>query len=388
NCAKKWDLSQCSKKLVWFGKGELMRIGFFTDTFLPQKDGVVCSIESFGSRLAKKGHEMHVFAPKTSVKKHMGMQIHSAPAITFWAYPDYQIGIPLGTPVPELDIVHTHGPFSMGWFGLRQASKQHIPKVTTFHTLISGYVDYLSKHGQSVTRKMAEKYMYFHYNYYDKIICPSKAIQKTLPDDLREKSVVIPTGIDTDYLKPTNQQSARKKLKLDSYGRVYLSLGRLCHGKNIEMMIRASKDFLKKGDILVIAGKGPLAEELKALADRTKTKGKITFVGFVPDSDKPLYYSAADAFIIASLTETQGIVVTEALACGCPVMGADALAIPEMIDVGRDGVIFKPDEKSLAKAVKSFKPSRKMRAHARSHALKFSEKKMTDKLEKLYKSLI
>ena len=165
-----------------------LRIGYFTETYFPQTNGVVESINNFGEELVKRGHEVHVFAPKTNIKEYKGIQVHSVPGLKFKPYPDYKIAIPVRVKVPELDIVHTHGPFSMGVYGLWVAKKQRIPAISTYHTLLSEYVDYISKYGKKVTKKIAEKYCEYHYRRYDSLITPSQYIKNTLSKKVQAKT--------------------------------------------------------------------------------------------------------------------------------------------------------------------------------------------------------
>jgi glycosyltransferase involved in cell wall biosynthesis len=124
---------------------------------------------------------------------------------------------------------------------------------------------------------------------------------------------------------------------------------------------------------------------MEQLVERLQLKKKVKFLGFVPEEKKPLYMSAADLMIMPSRTETQGIVINEAMACGTPVAGANALAIPEMIDEGKDGYLFEPgNSEELADIIRGFRPSARMRKNARKHALEFSIQKTTDKLEQFY----
>ncbi len=362
-----------------------MKIGFFTETFYPQVNGVVKSIEAFGRELVKRGHEVHVFAPKPDRTEHEGMIIHSSPAITFKPYPDYKIAIPINVKVPKLDIVHTHGPFSMGVFGLKIAKKQNIPKISTFHTLLSEYTDYVSRYGKKFTSKIAWDYLNYHYNKYDKIITPSKAIKNQLPVKIRKKTIVIPTGIDTSFLKPVKK--AKEKLGLQDK-KVFLYLGRISYEKKINILLKAGDLFLEEESILIIAGKGPALKELMKEKNKMKNKKKVKFVGFVKEEEKPLYYSAADLFLTASASETQGIVITEAMACGTPVIAADAFASPEMIDEGVNGYLFSPGNyKELARIIKFHRFPKSMSRNARKRAEKISIKNTTDKLEDLYYSL-
>ena len=363
-----------------------MKIGYFTETYLPQTNGVVESINNFGEELVKRGHEVHIFAPKTSVKEYKGMQVHSVPGFKFKPYPDYKIAIPIKVKVPQLDIIHTHGPFSMGYYGLYTAKKQHIPAVSTYHTLLSEYVDYVSKYGQKVTKKIAEKYCNYHYKSYDSLITPSNYIKQTLPKKTQVKAVVIASPI-SNSLKPV--KNARKRLGLDNYNKIYLYLGRVSPEKSIDVILKAAPYFLKQEDVLLIAGKGPALPELKKQARQLKLGRKVKFLGYVPEELKPAYYSAADLFITASKSETEGLVVIEAQACGTPVIAADATAMPEIIKEGENGYLFTPDNyKELARTINYHKYPKTMQKKAIKTAEGYSIKHLTDKLEKLYEKTL
>jgi glycosyltransferase involved in cell wall biosynthesis len=363
-----------------------MKVGFFTETYHPQTNGVVKTLDMTGSRLVERGHSVHVFSPKSDRKTQLGMRIHSCPAITFKPYPDYKIALPVGVRVPKLDVVHTHGPFSMGLYGLHVAKKQDVPSVTTYHTLLSEYTRYVSKYGKRHTRKIANKYINYHYRKYDSVVVLSDAVKNTLPPDIQKKCELIPTGIDTKEIRPV--PNAKKKLGLD-YDKVYLYLGRLGFEKRVDVVINAADKFVGQNEVLLIAGKGPAETGLKKLVSKLGAEDKVRFVGYVPEERKNEYYSAADAFITASDTETLGLVVMEAMACGTPVVGANGMAIPENIRVGEDGFLFKPnDYRGLANLMKKTEFTAEMRKNARRHAVESSIEKTIDKYENLYERLV
>lgn len=368
-----------------------MRIGFFSETYYPKRCGVLTSMNTFGEELVKRGHEVYLFTHRTDREEHLGIKIITAPYINFKPYPEQKLPIPIGMKkkTPKLDIVHTHTPILMGRYGLKVAKRQKIPSVTTHHTAFADpmFVSYISKRGLKYTTKIADRIMQAFFKKHDKIICPSQIMKSQLKPVLQKKSVIIPTGINTNYLHPI--KNARKKLSFQKYEKIYLNLGRLGFEKDIDIIIRGAVNFLGKNDRLVICGKGPALEMLKKLAKELKIADKVIFPGYVSDELKPVYYSAADAYITASGSETQGIVVSEAHACGTPVIGADRLAVPEFIREGIDGYLFNfKDPKSLARVVKYSKFPKTMRINARKHALEMSTEKMTDKLEAVYKSLV
>jgi 1,2-diacylglycerol 3-alpha-glucosyltransferase len=363
-----------------------MRIGFFTDTFLPQRNGVVTSLLNSGQELVKRGHEVFVFCPETNVKEYGGMVVHSYPSVSFKPYPEFKIAVPRGSGrLPKLDIVHTHSPFSLGVFGLRAAKKQGVPRVSTFHTILPEYVRYLSRLGKGILERITWWYCWRYYNRCHKIIAPSNALKRILlQHGIKKPIAVVPTGINLDFFKPIEKKKAREKLGIGDE-RVFLTLGRLGFEKNIDGVLHAFKDVDAK---LIIAGRGPAEQKLKNLRRKLGLQKKISFKGYVPEKLKPIYYSAADAFVITSTSETQAIVVVEAMACGTPVIGANSLAIPEIVRDGRNGHLFEPgDIKELSQLLQNFEPSEKMKNAAVKSAKRFSIQKCTDKLEKFYSGL-
>ncbi len=363
-----------------------MRIGFFTDTFLPQRNGAVTGILGSGSELVKRGHEVSVFCPTSNVKEFQGMTVYSYPAVTFRSYPEFKIAVPRGRDmVPRLDIVHTHSPFTMGFFGWRVARLQKIPRVSTFYTMLPEYVGYVSRVGKIALKLATWSFCRTFYNRHNKLIALSETSKKFLEEHgIRKPIWVIPVGIDTDFFRPFDKTTARKRLGLDG-GKIFLSLGRLGHEKSIDVIIRAFKNVDAK---LIIVGRGPAEEKLKKLTRKLGLQKKVVFKGFVPEKIKPLYYSAADAFIIASETETQGVVAVEAMACGTPVIGADFPPIPEAVKDGKNGCLFEPgDSEDLAEKISAFEPSKRMRESAIRTSKKYSIKECTTKLEKFYMSL-
>ncbi len=314
------------------------------------------------------------------------MVVRSYPSVTFRPYPEFKIAVPQGSgSLPKLDIVHTHGPFSLGVFGLRVAKKQGIPPVSTFHTMLSEYVRYLSRFGRAVFKRITWGYCRFYYNQCRKIIAPSNALKKILLQHQINKSIaVVPTSINLDFFKPIEKKKAKKKLGIDAE-QVFLTLGRLGFEKNIDLVLQAFKNINAK---LIIAGRGPAEQKLKNISKKLGLQKKISFEGYVPEKLKPIYYSAADAFIIASTTETQAVVVAEAMACGTPVIGANSLALPEIVVDGKNGFLFEPGKvEKLSEILQSYSSSKRMQTHALKTVQKFSTQKCTDRLEKFYKSL-
>lgn len=363
-----------------------MKIGFFTDTFLPQVNGVVTALDDFGGELGRRGHEVHVFCPgrKSVDYMHNDMRVHAFRSVKFRLYPDYLVGLPfsLGR-VPPLDIVHTHGPFSFGWYGLRAAKKQGLAPLGTFHTLLSEYSYYL-KLPQFLYRRLSWGYLRFHYNRYGLLTAPSESIKGMLEGHgFRPEIRVLPNGVDTGFFRQV--KNARDRLGIDAE-RVYLYVGRLSHEKGVDALIRASRRFLTGDSVLLVVGRGPAAPFLRKQA---KNDRRVIFTGYVEDEKLPLYYSASDAFITASGMETQGLTALEAMACGCPVVGKNALATPEVVENGKNGYLW-DTQAELVKVIGGLTRARlsRLSKNALATAKEYSVGKCTDGLEKIYEEML
>ncbi|MEM4222081.1 MAG: glycosyltransferase [archaeon] len=360
-----------------------MKIGWFTETYYPQMNGVVSSIQKTGAELVKRGHEIHLFCPKTSVKNSI-FKIHEAFSFTFPPYPEFKVGIPLKMDCPKMDLVHTHGPFFMGRYGVKIAKKQKIPKISTFHTLLSDYVEYITPIGKRFARFLTWKYCEMHYSKYDKLIVPSKALEKVLGERVKRPISVVPTGVDLSFFKPV--ENAREKLGLPEDKKIFLSVGRLSYEKNIDVLIKAMEKI--EDGLLLIGGRGPAENYLKECINKCNVSEKVKLLGFIDQKDLPAYYSAADFFLIASLSETQAIVVLEAMACGTPVIGVNYLAIPEFIQNGVNGFTFNPNSVEDLADKMNEKCTPTMRRKALETAQNYSIEKCTDILEKIYEELV
>jgi len=370
-----------------------MKIAMFTETWHPQVNGVVSSTSWFADELVKQGHEVEIFAPSPGEDHYHEMPVHRFRSFTFPPYPEFRATIP---PVrinklvagKGFDIIHTHGPFSMGLAGLYAAKRNHLPAVTTFHTPISDYVHYLfkGKYLNFLGQKTAWAYSAMHYNWYDTVITPSKVIKGVLRDHgVRAKIEVVPTGISLKRFDSVKSSaSVRKKFDIGKADFV-LHTGRLSREKNVDDVLRAWKNI---DTPLVITSRGPELERLKRIAP-----DNVLFTGFVDDVDLVRLYKEAMFSVIASEAETQGLVILEGMACECPVVGANALAIPETVVHKKNGLLFPlHDTKTLSRNVKLLAGDavlrRKLGRSARKTAEANTIELRTRELVALYESLV
>ncbi|MCD6414801.1 MAG: glycosyltransferase [Candidatus Diapherotrites archaeon] len=377
-----------------------MKIAMFTETFLPQVNGVVTSISSFSEELTRQGHKVEIFAPAPGDKEFNGIKVHRFRSLTFRPYPEFRAALP---PVginkhikgKGFDIIHTHGPFALGWAGWWIAMRNKLPLVSTFHTPISDYVEYLSKDKNviSLGKKLAWLYAARYYNRCTHMITPSEVIRKLVRSNgVRVPISIIPTGIRLDDFEGMADSSyVREKFQID--GRFVFHAGRLSFEKNVDDIIRAMPLVLKKHPRLklVIASKGPAMGQLKQLTKQLGLDKNVVFTGYVEQKDLIALYKEAELAVIASGAETQGLVITEAMACGTPVIGANALAIPEVIN-NQNGFLFelhksKELAEKIIKLLSNDKLRKKLAKNARKTAERSTIEESTKKLVKLYAGL-
>jgi glycosyltransferase involved in cell wall biosynthesis len=177
------------------------------------------------------------------------------------------------------------------------------------------------------------------------ISAPTQTSVDLMQSQITKKMQVISNGIDLVRFKTANDpEPARKGYKLPDTP-ILLFVGRLDKEKNVNVVLYAVEKALKEANFhFVVAGHGAESNKLRRLASKLGIQEKVTFAGFVPDALLPSLYAAADCFVIAGIAELQCIVAMEAMATGLPVLGARAVALPELISQGENGYLFEPGD--------------------------------------------
>ncbi len=344
---------------------EKLKIAFYTDSFLPAHDGVVSSIMALRKGLESKGHEVYIFASgNDATRKMVGHDRHIiiVKGMKFRKYPQYNIALlPFSTSFKlnriRPDVIHAHTPFVMGTWALVAAKINGTPVVGTFHTIFmdrSAVEQYASKVAAGAIAKYAWEYARFFYNRCDAVIAPSESTKEILESKGVRNVCVAPNGVDTERFNDhARGKAVRSRLLQNPRQKIVLYVGRMSREKKIEVLLRAARLLKDENIFFVFVGAGPAIGHYKRQSERLGISGKVKFVGFVEDAQLPSYYAAADLFCIPSTFETQGMVAIEAMAVGKPVVGADSLALKEVIKSGRNGEKFRPgDSRDCAAKIK------------------------------------
>jgi 1,2-diacylglycerol 3-alpha-glucosyltransferase len=301
----------------------------------------------------------------------------------------YRLTVPyLPRALGELSIVHTHSPFVTGWLGARAARRAHIPLVFTYHTQLEEYAHYVPFETRA-TRNAATQLTRAYANTADAVIVPTASMERRLRAlGVQTRIVVIPSGIDVELFASGRRSDAlRARLGVAGHEKMVLCVGRLGREKNMELAIEA---FARLGDPavrLVIVGDGPHRQALERFAQQAGVLSRTTFGGEFGREALPDTYASADAFLFTSRSETQGLVLVEALACGAPVVAVETPQTREVLDGAAE--IVPSDAFSLAAGLGRVLGSRGAGAARRAMvAAGYDGAVLGDRTIALYRSLL
>ena len=368
-----------------------LRIGLLTDVFLPDQNGVSTSVLLLQRELRRRGHRAVIVAPRFPdyFDPETLHGVVRLPSMVNPALPRQRLAFPTRRRLSgQFDLIHTHTPGAIGFWGARLAKRWDIPYISTFHTHLEHYAHYipgmstLEKHAGVLTRIVRR-----FYNKADLIVAPTEASRSMLSTyGIYRPSVVLPTGIDESLL----QEAPDVVSPWPAGTRRLLSVGRLGHEKRHELVLQALGEIRKSHDAhLVILGEGPQLEYLRQKAAGLGLERHVTFYGSVPLSTIGAYYRLAELFLFGSDTETQGLVLAEAQTMGVPVVAVGAEGTLGSVEVGVSGqLVGKGDWQGLAahSAALLSDPHamEAMSLGARQFARRFSSSKMAEQMLDIY----
>ncbi len=331
-----------------------MNIGFFTECWDPQINGVITSMKNLRHELIRRNNAVYVFAPRYGNYHDNDPRIFRQFAVKYIFQPEFNFASLLKyRPLrfargQRLDLIHSHTEFSLGIIGSRVARALRLPFVMTFHTFWEYYSHYFM--WDLLPENLFRYILRMLYASTDYFIAPSQKVKSYLENEMRVSAVieVIPTGLDLDHffgytVTPRMKDEFRRKYGLAQEDTILLFVGRVGKEKSIDVLIRGLAELKKKYPRLrlLVVGDGPAGPSLKRMAERAGVKKEVVFTGYIPWKHIPLVYKSSDIFTLASVSETQGLVTVEALACGLPVVVRDDPASLDIIEGGRYGLIFR-----------------------------------------------
>jgi len=369
-----------------------LKIAFFTETFLPKVDGIVTRLTKTVQHLVTAGDEVLIFCPEGAPDTYMGAQVVGVPAMPLPLYPELKLALPRPAVAEALDrfqpdLVHVVNPAVLGLGGIWLAKTKAYPLVASYHTHLPKYLEH---YGMGMLEPLLWELLKAAHNQARLNLCTSTAMVQELSEKGIQHTDLWQRGVDTELFQPALRSKAMRARLLNGQsdtGKLLLYIGRLSAEKQIER-IRPVLEAMPDAR-LALVGDGPYRQQLEKIFAGTPTH----FVGYLAGQDLAAAYASGDAFLFPSSTETLGLVLLEAMAAGCPVVGANRGGIPDIVSDGVNGCLYEPNQEgSLAAAVERLLGDASQRAQLRQNAREEAERwgwaGATEQLRGYYRTLL
>ena len=347
-----------------------MKILFISDVYFPRINGVSTSIRTFRAELKSLGHEVHLIAPRYGKNDRKEEWITRVDSRGIYFDPEdrliqYFKALKLLPWIKKenFEVVHIHTPFFAHYLGIKIRKELSIPCIETYHTFFEDYLHhYLPFIPEFISRNYARWISKRQCNAVNGIISPSQPMLNVLRKyQIDTQSKVIPTVLEE---------------------KVLLFVGRVAHEKNILFLLRMLKILLKKhpNTLLLITGEGPAEEDIRNEIKLLGITDNVKMIGYLDQIDElPACYSAADIFVFSSKSETQGIVLLEAMAQGTPVVAIAELGTASILFEGRGALIAKDDTKHFSGRVDELLSDQGLHQRMSEEAFKYAKRNWSAK---------
>ncbi|QAS50697.1 glycosyltransferase family 4 protein [Halobacillus litoralis] len=352
-----------------------MKVAIFTDTFVPQVNGVARTLKRLTDFFDKNQISYRVFAPSTKNILPQSASVHRLKSMPFWLYPEHRLAFPnLHRIKMEIerfqpDLLHIATPFNIGLTGVYYGQKMNIPLVGSYHTHFNQYLDYYKLPFLS---SGMWKFMRWFHRPLQKIFVPSLSTKQELEQRGFSNISLWSRGVDHELFHP-NVQAEWVKKKFNIQARhLLIYVGRFAPEKGLDVLMESAKSLparISEKVHWLMVGNGPMYEKLRQNAPEN-----MTFTGYLDGKMLTQMYASSSLFVFPSQTETFGNVVLEALACGTPAIVARAGGVQEIVTENHTGVFCEPgDPADFVQAISQLieDPQRlcRMSKAARSYAL-------------------
>ncbi len=350
-----------------------MKIALFSDTYLPQINGVTNTLNKLIQYYDTMGIEYKLFVPKYETESKCN-NIESFYSIKFLMYPENRVAFPntfrISSALSQFqpDIIHIMTEFNMGMAGLNYGKKHGIPTITNYTTNFAQYADYYKI---NILKESIWNYLKWFHSQSDITLCPSSVTQKLLHSHGITNTKIFSRGIDFRSFHPLNRSNQLRK-KLGIMSKIaFLYVGRVSVEKDLDILCSSYHEIYKRYQeniSLIITGDGPYLEKCKQIFPPN-----TIFTGFLKGKELTEIYASCDIFVCPSSTETFGNVILEAMASGLPVIGADAGGVGEIICNGVTGLKFpKRNAEELAKSMTELIEDIDYRDHLKENGREFA----------------
>ncbi|MFA5241725.1 MAG: glycosyltransferase [Sulfuricella sp.] len=329
-----------------------MKILMISDVYFPRINGVSTSIATYREALEERGHEVHLIAPDyDGVTTGNEEGVRRIPSRHLPFDPEDRL-LKTGAAMAErealyaadFDLIHIQTPFAAHYLGVKLAKELGIPRVETYHTYFEEYLyHYLPFMPKGAARYLARSLSRRQCNDLDALVVPSHGMLEVLRGyGIQARAEIIPTGLPAESFVPGDGAAFRTLHGIPPQRPVMLYVGRVAFEKNIGFLLQVTARIRQDMPevLLLIAGEGPALEQLKSRAARMGLGNNVLFVGYLDrKSELPGCYRAANVFVFSSCTETQGLVLLEAMAQATPVVALAELGTRDVLQEGQGALI-------------------------------------------------
>jgi glycosyltransferase involved in cell wall biosynthesis len=380
-----------------------MNIVMFTNTYNPHVGGVARSVDGLARGLRTIGHQVLVVAPTFPDAKESTDEIVRMSALQDFTGSDFALPSPLSRSLTTRlddfapDIVHSHHPFLLGGTALRISASRNLPIIYTNHTRYDLYSHYIIQHSE-IMKRLALSLTTGYCDLCDAVIAPSKSTADfLLKQNVESPITVIPTGVNTLPLGNVDTAHERKELGIPDEAFLVGHVGRLAQEKNLTYLANALVLFLKSNESAhaLIVGGGIMAEPMAKIFARGNVSGRVHMTGVLTGSRLSNAYAVMDAFAFSSVSETQGLVLIEAMSAGVPVVALDAAGARDVIEQNENGFLLPEDTSPNMFAATLTRTAnlnaistQKMRENAYLTAKSYSQEKTVRRTVDLYSTTI
>jgi len=369
-----------------------------SDVYFPRINGVSTSMETFRRTLQAEGVEVRLVVPdygqspdEDGIVRVPGRPVPRDPEDRLVRWRAMHAAVEAAA--TDCDLIHIQTPFVAHYAGLKAARRLGLPVIATYHTLFEEYLQHYAPFLPSGgLRQLARTWSRRQCNALDALIVPSQAMRTRLLDyGVRTPLYVLPTGIPLQQFAGGDGMAFRERHGIAAEQPVALFVGRVAHEKNIGFLFEVMQTVRRQVPqaLLLITGEGPAMPEMQQLAERLGITDAVRFLGYLDrQHELPACYAAADVFAFASRTETQGLVLIEAMAAGLPVMALAEMGTIDILGPRRGALVPPDDPQSFGLALADFFQRRAdwpcLSEEARLYAAEWSDDAMARRLAELY----
>ncbi|HAA44233.1 MAG: group 1 glycosyl transferase [Halomonas sp. 54_146] len=367
--------------------GKPLRVVMVSNNYFPFVSGVSVSVDRLRNGLRALGHTIQLIVPRYRETWQDDRSLQRIPTLmAFGEKGEFRLTNPFNARFRRClrafkpDLIHVHHPFWLGSMGLFMGRRLKVPVIYTYHTRLEHYAHFVPLPG-ALFRNLISHYLIKHFaNRCQGVIVPTYSAEEYLRMiGVKTSALVQPTGIDVErfaHVEASELTALRERLNLDPSRSILISVSRISKEKNIGFMLEALAELQAQGHDdfhLLLIGDGPDRAALQTQIETLTLTSRVTLVGMVPPDQMALYYHLGDIFVFASTSETQGMVILEAMSAGLPVVAVRSSGIDDVVRQGVNGFKTPQNRQAWGQKVVELKDNAELRQQLGHNACRFAQ---------------